>query len=84
MALDSEIDTLRGYFAKLCGTEHAKNQLFEDLLTRLEAQNHELQQEKLDHTRESHFNREVQLRERKLLDELRLAKARIVSNLYSP
>ncbi|MCJ1411249.1 hypothetical protein MMC19_005337 [Ptychographa xylographoides] len=82
MALDSEIDTLRGYFAKLCGTEHAKNQLFEDLLTRLEAQNHELQQEKLDHTRESHFNREVQLRERKLLDELRLAKARIERDAF--
>ena len=78
MATDTE--TLRGYYETLRGTEHAKNQLIEDLLKRLDSLSQEHQQEKLDHARESHFNREVQRREQKLLDELRLIRTSIVGH----
>ena len=76
MANDTE--TLRSCYETLRGTEHAKNQLIEELLERLDALSQEHQQEKLDHARESHFNREVQRREQKLIDELRMIRTRIV------
>ena len=73
-----EIDNLQLSFETLRGTEHAKNRLVEDLLGRLRRLCQELEQEKLDHDRESHFNREVQLQVKVLKDELRLIKTRIV------
>ncbi|MCJ1281521.1 hypothetical protein MMC26_000841 [Xylographa opegraphella] len=71
-----EIDDLQLTFEALRDTEHAKNRLIEDLLGRLRRLCQELEQEKLDHDRESHFNREVQLRVKELKDELRLVKTR--------
>ena len=76
-----EIDDLQLSFETLRGTEHAKNRLIEDLLGRLRRSCQELEQEKLDHDRESHFNREVQLRVKELKDELRLVKTRTVSSV---
>ena len=73
-----EIDDLQLSFETLRGTEHAKNRLIEDLLGRLRTLCQELEQEKLDHDRESHFNREVQLRVKELKDELRLVKTKTV------
>ncbi|MCJ1388175.1 hypothetical protein MMC18_001020 [Xylographa bjoerkii] len=71
-----EIHDLQLSFEKLTGTEHAKNRLVDELLKRLRILSQDLEQEKLDHDRESHFNREVQLRVKELKDELRLVKAR--------
>lgn len=76
--MSHDMEDLRRYYETLRGTEHAKNQLVEDLLERLNILDQKYQQEQLDHERESHFNREVQLRELKLKDELRLVKTRIV------
>jgi hypothetical protein len=77
---DTSTDDLRRYYETLRGAEHAKNQLIEQLLGNLDALRQEHQQEKLDHARESHFNREGQRREKKLQDELRLLRTRIVSS----
>ncbi|MCJ1417127.1 hypothetical protein MMC32_003466 [Xylographa parallela] len=77
-----EIDNLQLSFETLRGTEHAKNRLVEDLLGRLRRLCQELEQEKLDHDRESHFNREVQLQVKVLKDELRLIKTRIERDAF--
>ena len=76
MAVD--IETLRNCYETLRGTEHAKNQLIEELLQGLDALSQEHQREKLDHAREKEFNRTVQLREEKLLDDNRMLRTRIV------
>ena len=81
MTMADEIENLQLSFETLRGTEHAKNQLIQDLLKRLRILSQELEQEKLDHDRESHFNREVQLHVKELKDELRLIKTRIVSKV---
>lgn len=70
---------LRQRFDLLKGAEHHKNALIEELLRRLESLTEDYHQEKLDHARESHFNREVQLQEIQLREELRKHKALMVS-----
>ena len=49
-----------------------------ELLRRLENVTDEFNQEKLDHARESHFNRDVQLREIQLQNDIRKYKALMV------
>ncbi|KAL9128435.1 MAG: hypothetical protein Q9217_002897, partial [Psora testacea] len=66
---------LRHKFELLKGAEQHKNALIEELLRRLDQLTDDYHQEKLDHARESHFNRDVQLREIQLQDELRRFKA---------
>ena len=50
----------------------------QELLTRVDRLDESYQQMALDHQRETQFNREGQLRERKLQDELRKIKAFMV------
>lgn len=69
---------LRNRYELLKGAEHHKNALIEELLRRLDELTEDFHQEKLDHARESHFNREVQLQEIQLRDELRKYKALMV------
>lgn len=69
---------LRNRYELLKGAEHHKNALIEELLRRLDELTEDYHQEKLDHARESHFNREVQLQEIQLLEELRKYKALMV------
>ncbi|MCJ1372024.1 hypothetical protein MMC20_003245 [Loxospora ochrophaea] len=73
--MDSGTSDIRNYYEKLRGAEHAKNELIEELLDRYERLNRDFTQKKLDHERETSFNREVQLRELQLKDELRQIKA---------
>ncbi|KAF6222101.1 hypothetical protein HO133_001187 [Letharia lupina] len=74
MATEENI-ALRQRYDLLKGAEHHKNALIEELLRRLDELTEDFHQEKLDHARESHFNREVQLQEIQLRDELRKYKA---------
>ncbi|KAL9137811.1 MAG: hypothetical protein Q9175_000983 [Cornicularia normoerica] len=69
-----ENTALRNRYELLKGAEHHKNALIEELLRRLDELTEDFHQEKLDHARESHFNREVQLQEIQLRDELRKYK----------
>ncbi|KAL8874829.1 MAG: hypothetical protein Q9198_006729 [Flavoplaca austrocitrina] len=66
---------LRQHFEMLQGVEHHKNELILELLSRVDKLDESYQQMALDHQRETQFNREGQLRERKLQDELRKLKA---------
>lgn len=77
MATEGNI-ALRQRYDLLKGAEHHKNALIEELLRRLDELTEDFHQEKLDHARESHFNREVQLQEIQLRDELRKYKALMV------
>ena len=77
MATEENIG-LRNRYELLKGAEHHKNALIEELLRRLDELTEDFHQEKLDHARESHFNREVQLQEIQLRDELRKYKALMV------
>lgn len=86
---------LRERYNLLKGVEHQKNGLIEvrsetkclfptdraaqELLHRIDQLTNDFHQEKLDHARESHFNREVQQREINLQDELRRYKNAMVS-----
>ena len=74
-----ENTALRNRYELLKGAEQHKNALIEELLRRLDGLTEDFHQEKLDHARESHFNREVQLQEIQLRDELRRCKALLVS-----
>ena len=73
-----EIIALRQRYELLKGAEHHKNALIEELLRRLDQLTDDFNQEKLDHARESHFNRDVQLQQIQLQDELRKYKALMV------
>ena len=73
-----EIIALRQRYELLKGAEHHKNALIEELLRRLDQLTDDFNQEKLDHARESHFNRAVQLQQIQLQDELRKYKALMV------
>ena len=73
-----ENTALRNRYELLKGAEQHKNALIEELLRRLDGLTEDFHQEKLDHARESHFNREVQLQEIQLRDELRKYKALLV------
>ena len=75
---------LRQRYELLKGAEHHKNTLIEELLRRLDELTDDFNQEKLDHARESHFNREVQLQEIQLRDELRKYKALMVRAVAVP
>ncbi|MDI1489480.1 MAG: hypothetical protein OHK93_008759 [Ramalina farinacea] len=70
-----EVNTLRQKFELLKGAEQHKNALIEELLARLDELSDDYRQEKLDHARESHFNREVQKSEMSLKDEIRKIKS---------
>lgn len=59
---------------RLLDVENEKNQLIEDLLYHLEITEKLLDQTRLDHSREAHYNRENQLRETKLQEQLRMVK----------
>ena len=78
MATEENI-ALRQRYELLKGAEHHKNALIEELLRRLDELTDDFNQEKLDHARESHFNRGVQLQEIQLQEELRKYKALMVS-----
>ena len=83
MATEENIG-LRSRYELLKGAEHHKNALIEELLRRLDELTEDYHQEKLDHARESHFNREVQLQEIQLQEELRKYKALTVrANVFS-
>lgn len=83
MATEENIG-LRNRYELLKGAEHHKNALIEELLRRLDELTEDYHQEKLDHARESHFNREVQLQEIQLQEELRKYKALMVrANVFS-
>ena len=73
-----ENTALRQRYELLKGAEHHKNALIEELLRRLDELTDDFRQEKLDHARESHFNREIQLHEEQLQEELRRCKAFMV------
>ena len=77
MASEENI-ALRNRYELLKGAEQHKNALIEELLRRLNELTDDFNQEKLDHARESHFNREVQLQEIQLRDELRKYKSLMV------
>ncbi|MCJ1479388.1 hypothetical protein MMC13_008073 [Lambiella insularis] len=74
--MSHKIDEIRRYFETLRGTEHAKDKLIEELLEELNTLNQKYEQEQLDRERESHFNRDIQLRESRLKEELRLVATR--------
>ncbi|KAL8827583.1 MAG: hypothetical protein Q9170_006958 [Blastenia crenularia] len=72
MALEGLPDhALRDRFELLRGAEHHKNDLIMELLRRIDNLSNDYQQMSLDHQREIQFNRDGQLRERQLKDELR-------------
>ncbi|KAL9027410.1 MAG: hypothetical protein Q9196_004054, partial [Gyalolechia fulgens] len=72
MALEALSDhALHERFELLKGAEHHKNDLIMELLRRIDNLSNDYQQMSLDHQRETQFNREGQLRERQLKDELR-------------
>lgn len=77
MATEENIG-LRNRYELLKGAEHHKNALIEELLRRMDELTEDFHQEKLDHARESHFNREVQLQEIQLREELHKYKALMV------
>ena len=77
MASEENI-ALRNRYELLKGAEQHKNALIEELLRRLNELTDDFNQEKLDHARESHFNREVQLQEIQLREELRKYKSLMV------
>ncbi|SLM38344.1 Zinc finger, CCCH-type [Lasallia pustulata] len=72
---DEDTQALHERFELLKGAEHHKNSLIEELLRRLDTVSQDYQNERLAHLRESHFNRDVQLREMQLQEELRKTKA---------
>ena len=77
MATEENI-ALRQRYELLKGAEHHKNTLIEELLRRLDELTDDFHQEKLDHARESHFNRGVQLQEMQLQEEIHKYKALMV------
>ncbi|CAF9934684.1 MAG: hypothetical protein ALECFALPRED_006061 [Alectoria fallacina] len=81
MATEENIG-LRNRYELLKGAEHHKNALIEELLRRLDELTEDYHQEKLDHARESHFNREVQLQEIQLQEELRKYKALMARDAF--
>lgn len=77
MATEESV-ALRQRYELLKGAEYHKNSLIEDLLRRLDQLMEDYHQEKLDHARESHFNRDVQQQEMRLQGELRKLKQLMV------
>lgn len=73
MADHANVD-LNNEYIKLKGVEEHKNLLIEELLRRHDKLSEEYEREKLDHARETQFNRDGQLREQRLQAELRSCK----------
>ncbi|KAL9606951.1 MAG: hypothetical protein Q9167_008085 [Letrouitia subvulpina] len=68
---------LHARFELLKGAEHQKNELITETLRQLDKLNDDYQQMSLDFQRETQYNREAQLRQRKLQEELRLYRAMV-------
>ncbi|PLB51129.1 hypothetical protein P170DRAFT_382370 [Aspergillus steynii IBT 23096] len=65
--------TALGYFERykqLAAIDQKKNTLIEDLLQRVTELEEAYQQEKLDHERETRFNRDIQIHEMELMDQV--------------
>ncbi|KAI4151036.1 MAG: hypothetical protein LQ341_000985 [Variospora aurantia] len=72
MSLDIMPDhALHQRFQDLKGVEHHKNELIIELLRRIDSLSNDYQQMSLDHQRETQFNREGQLKEQQLKNEIR-------------
>ncbi|KAL8897517.1 MAG: hypothetical protein Q9207_007180 [Kuettlingeria erythrocarpa] len=83
MALESySEDELHKRFEDLKGLDHHKNDLITELLVRMDNLSNNFQQMSLDHQRETQFNREGQLREQQLQNELRKLKSFMVLPPY--
>ena len=96
MAEENDSKALRQRYEVLKGAENHKNHLIEvnchcrspygisvvyqELLRRVDQLTIDYHQEKLDHARESYFNREVQQREIRLQNEIQQYKALMVSS----
>ncbi len=86
---------LHSIYQRLRGAEEGKNSLIEvlsmidlgkvnsdfeqELLHRLDKSNDDYKKEALDHSREKQYNRDIQIRELQLQEEIRSMKAMIVS-----
>lgn len=92
VALRQRFDRLKGaehhknMLIEVCHMENlsvsaSETESNQELLGRLDQLSEDYEQEKLDHARESHFNRDVQLRERQLQNELSNCKAFMVGSM---
>ncbi|QQK40568.1 CCCH zinc finger protein [Penicillium digitatum] len=61
-------------YRQLSALDQQKNDFIEELLQRVTALESSFQQEKLDHERETRFNREVQVHEMELMDQISVVK----------
>jgi hypothetical protein len=66
-------------YRQLSALDQQKNDFIEELLQRVTALENSFQQEKLDHERETRFNREVQVHEMELMDQISVVKKMMVS-----
>ncbi|GFF33219.1 hypothetical protein IFM46972_03817 [Aspergillus udagawae] len=57
-------------YRQVMSIEQTKNSLIEELLRRVVELENALQRQKLDHEREKHFNREIQIHEMELMNEI--------------
>ncbi|PKX99440.1 CCCH zinc finger protein [Aspergillus novofumigatus IBT 16806] len=57
-------------YRQVMSIEQTKNSLIEELLQRVAELENALQRQKLDHEREKHFNREIQIHEMELMNEI--------------
>ncbi|GIJ89274.1 hypothetical protein Asppvi_008205 [Aspergillus pseudoviridinutans] len=57
-------------YRQVMSIEQTKNSLIEELLQRVVELENALQRQKLDHEREKHFNREIQIHEMELMNEI--------------
>ncbi|KAI9671490.1 MAG: hypothetical protein M1817_003541 [Caeruleum heppii] len=73
---------LRDRFGKMKGADEIKNNLIEELLEKVDSLSTNYEQASLDREREAVFNRQVQMREAKLKDEVRLLKSQMESNSF--
>ncbi|KOS37219.1 hypothetical protein ACN38_g11995 [Penicillium nordicum] len=61
-------------YRQLSALDQQKNDFIEELLQRVTTLENSFQQEKLDHERETRFNREVQVHEMELMDQISVVK----------
>ncbi|PGH01793.1 hypothetical protein AJ80_08959 [Polytolypa hystricis UAMH7299] len=66
----SNVQELNQRYEQVKVIEHSKNELIEDLLQRVNELETAYQQMRLDHERETRFNREVQMHEMELMEQL--------------
>ncbi|THC88446.1 hypothetical protein EYZ11_012109 [Aspergillus tanneri] len=75
----------RGYFdqySQLSSIDQRKNVLIEELLQRVSELEEAYQREKLDHDRETRFNRDIQIHEMELMDQITRMKNVMVGLSY--